>query len=235
MKNRLCTDSFLLAIKMIGGDIVCPGQIDRLRTLLKEKEIHLFRIMEAVGCRKTGDSLLVNNLSAVTRQVLNSRGRRSKEKGDSWMVWWETERAGSASLTRAAGLERAADNRAAKTEQRTDEFADSLRRQNSLLNKELHAFISYLDANAQSAFTNREREITEARSFSYRLFVLVISSASVLLIVSFLIIRHDIKKSIKVQARFQRIIRENEELLEMRKQVLLAVSHDIRGPLGNCS
>ena len=25
-EKRLCTDSFLLAIKMIGGDIVCPGK-----------------------------------------------------------------------------------------------------------------------------------------------------------------------------------------------------------------
>ena len=234
-EKRLCTDSFLLAIKMIGGDIVCPGQIDRLRTLLKEKEIHLFRIMEAVGCRKTGDSLLVNNLSAVTRQVLNSRAVVQKKKG---IAGWFGGRRSVQALLPSQELQDLNERLITvqrRREQRTDEFADSLRRQNSLLNKELHAFISYLDANVQSAFTNREREITEARSFSYRLFVLVISSASVLLVVSFLIIRHDIKKSIKVQARFQRIIRENEELLEMRKQVLLAVSHDIRGPLGNIS
>lgn len=191
--------------------------------------------MEAVGCRKTGDSLLVNNLSAVTRQVLNSRAVVQKKKG---IAGWFGGRRSVQALLPSQELQDLNERLITvqrRREQRTDEFADSLRRQNSLLNKELHAFISYLDANAQSAFTNREREITEARSFSYRLFVLVISSASVLLIVSFLIIRHDIKKSIKVQARFQRIIRENEELLEMRKQVLLAVSHDIRGPLGNCS
>ena len=35
------------------------------------------------------------------------------------------------------------------------------------------------------------------------------------------------------RAQLQRINRENEELLGMRKQIILTISHDIRGPLGN--
>ena len=65
------------------------------------------------------------------------------------------------------------------------------------------------------------------------LFVLVIVSASSLLFISFLIIRHDIRKEREGRAQLQRINRENEELLGMRKQIILTISHDIRGPLGN--
>lgn len=71
--------------------------------------------------------------------------------------------------------------------------------------------------------------------FSFKLFVLVIVSASSLLFISFLIIRHDIRKERERRAQLQRINRENEELLGMRKQIILTISHDIRGPLGNIS
>ncbi len=90
-------------------------------------------------------------------------------------------------------------------------------------------------AQVQAAFMSREERITEAGEFSFKLFVIVIAFASVLLFVSFLIIRHDIEKERKGQAQLQRINRENEELLGMRKQIILTISHDIRGPLGNIS
>nr|WP_243462345.1 hybrid sensor histidine kinase/response regulator [Bacteroides stercorirosoris] len=64
---------------------------------------------------------------------------------------------------------------------------------------------------------------------------MVIVSASSLLFISFLIIRHDIRKEREGRAQLQRINRENEELLGMRKQIILTISHDIRGPLGNIS
>ena len=45
--------------------------------------------------------------------------------------------------------------------------------------------------------------------------------------------RRDILNERKTKDRLQGIIRENKELLEMRKNIILTVSHDIRGPLGN--
>lgn len=95
--------------------------------------------------------------------------------------------------------------------------------------------VTHLDGQAQAAFISREEKITEAGDFSFKLFVLVIVSASSLLFISFLIIRHDIRKEREGRAQLQRINRENEELLGMRKQIILTISHDIRGPLGNIS
>ena len=120
-------------------------------------------------------------------------------------------------------------------DRRIDAYADSLRRQNRTLNQKLHILITYLNGQAQAAFISREEKITEARDFSFRLFVLVIVSASSLLFISFLIIRHDIRKEREGRIQLQRINRENEELLGMRKQIILTISHDIRGPLGNIS
>ena len=103
------------------------------------------------------------------------------------------------------------------------------------LNQKLHVLVTHLDGQAQAAFISREEKITEAGDFSFKLFVLVIVSASSLLFISFLIIRHDIRKEREGRAQLQRINRENEELLGMRKQIILTISHDIRGPLGNIS
>ena len=105
--------------------------------------------------------------------------------------------------------------------------------QNKALNRKLQILITHLDGQAQAAFISREEKITEAGDFSFKLFVLVIVSASSLLFISFLIIRHDIRKEREGRAQLQRINRENEELLGMRKQIILTISHDIRGPLGN--
>lgn len=103
------------------------------------------------------------------------------------------------------------------------------------MNQKLHVLVTHLDGQAQAAFISREEKITEAGDFSFKLFVLVIVSASSLLFISFLIIRHDIRKEREGRAQLQRINRENEELLGMRKQIILTISHDIRGPLGNIS
>ncbi len=118
-------------------------------------------------------------------------------------------------------------------ERRIDMYTDSLRIQNKALNQKLQILITHLDGQAQAAFISREEKITEAGDFSFKLFVLVIVSASSLLFISFLIIRHDIRKEREGRAQLQRINRENEELLGMRKQIILTISHDIRGPLGN--
>ena len=47
------------------------------------------------------------------------------------------------------------------------------------------------------------------------------------------IFRRDIRRERRAKERLRGVIRENNELLEMRKNIILTVSHDIRGPFGN--
>ena len=62
---------------------------------------------------------------------------------------------------------------------------------------------------------------------------IVISIVVVLFIISFFIILSDLRKEEKIKVKLQQTILENEDLLEMRKRIILTVSHDIRGPIGN--
>lgn len=60
-----------------------------------------------------------------------------------------------------------------------------------------------------------------------------LSTTVVILIIFFLIIRSDLRNEDKIKLKLRQVISENENLLEMRKKIILTVSHDIRGPLGN--
>lgn len=73
----------------------------------------------------------------------------------------------------------------------------------------------------------------EARNLSFHMFALIILLAIILLLVLFFVIRSDLHKEEHIKTKLNKVICENEELLEMRKRIILTVSHDIRGPLGN--
>ena len=233
--KRLHTDSLLQTLKSSCGMFVLPVQIDSLCHLLEVKEEHLSHIMKAVAQLEETDSLLANRLPVVAREAVRIRTVTQRKKG---VAGWIGGKKRVQVLEPSKGLQELNDRLVAMQEERNhriDAYADSLRRQNKTLNQKLHMLVTHLDEQVQAAFMSREERITEAGEFSFKLFVIVIVFASVLLFVSFLIIRHEIEKERKGRAQLQRINRENEELLGMRKQIILTISHDIRGPLGNIS
>ncbi len=232
-QSRLLTDSLLQALKPRCEAYVRPDQIDTLRCLLADKESHLRRLMHDIERQGERDSLLINHLPGVARRATRIRTVRRKKDGVAGLFGGKKT---VQVLPSAEELHAFSDSLIAMQARREREmatYADDLRGQNRELNERLYTFITYLDVQVQTAFRSREEKIAEARGLSYRLFAVVISSASVLLVVSFLVIRYDIRKEGRHNAQLQRINRENEDLLEMRKQVILTVSHDIRGPLGN--
>ena len=85
----------------------------------------------------------------------------------------------------------------------------------------------------QQSFTGKYLEITQTGWKFFRLFVIVISIVIILFIISFFIILSDLRKEEKIKVKLQQSVLENEDLLEMRKRIILTVSHDVRGPLGN--
>ena len=233
--KRLHTDSLLQTLKSSCGMFVLLGQIDSLCHLLEAKEEHLSHIMKAIAQLEEADSLLANRLPVVAREAVRIRTVTRRKTG---VAGWLGGKKSVQVLEPSEGLRELNDRLVAMQEERNrriNAYADSLRRQNRTLNQKLHVLVTHLDGQAQAAFISREEKITEAGDFSFKLFVLVIVSASSLLFISFLIIRHDIRKEREGRAQLQRINRENEELLGMRKQIILTISHDIRGPLGNIS
>lgn len=231
--QRLKTDSILLEIKSGCGNFLRPSQIDSLRVLLETKETHLFRIMKAVQSWEESDSILANELPVIATQSVRMKTITQKKKGIAGLFGKkETVQVPYITNEIQNFNERLISVRDWRNNQ-MEAYADSLRLQNRLLNHKLYDFVSSLDNQIQQSFTEQYQEITETRWKSFRLFAIVISIVIVLFVISFFIILSDLRKEEKIKVKLQQSVQENEDLLEMRKRIILTVSHDIRGPLGN--
>ena len=231
--QRLKTDSILLELKSGCGNFLRPVQIDSLRVLLETKETHLFRIMKAVQSWVESDSILANELPVIATQSVRMKTITQKKKGIAGLFGKkETVQVPYITNEIQDFNERLISVRDWRNNQ-MEAYADSLRLQNRLLNHKLYDFVSSLDNQIQQSFTEQYQEITETRWKSFRLFAIVISIVIVLFVISFFIILSDLRKEEKIKVKLQQSVQENEDLLEMRKRIILTVSHDIRGPLGN--
>ena len=229
--QSLFTDSLLQVLMSRCAAYVRPAQIDTLRSLLADKEAHLRNIMEAMEEQDAADSLLVNHLPEVARRATRIRTVERKKGGPAgWFGGKKTVQV----LPSAKELHQFSDSLTALLQQQTSEmavYADSLRNRNLTLNRELDRLINDLDTQAQTAFGQRERKISEAQALSVRLFTATISVAIALLFLSYLAIHRDIRQKTAGQKKMQHLLGEYDELLGMYKNTILAVSHDIRGPL----
>ena len=231
--NRQQTDSLLQYLKPHCKEYVLPEQIDTLRYLLAEKEIHLLHIMQMFKQQKEREEILANRLPKVARMATNVRTFTQNKKGFAGFF-------GKKEVVRiipsAQELYALSDSLIIIQQQQAKEmdlYVDSLRMRNRTLNRTLNKLIDELDRQTLPAFTWREQQIDEAKKSSYRMFSIIIILVIVLLLISFIVIRSDLRKEGKVKLKLKKIIRENEDLLEMRKKIILTVSHDIRGPIGN--
>ena len=231
--RRLSVDSFLQAMKHYTGGFVNMEQMDTLCNLLEEKEKHLLHIMRTVAVQKKTDSLLVNHLPEIARRSTHVRIVTQKKSG---IAGFFGGKKSVQVLPSAQELHAFSDSLIALQRIYTVEmetYIDILRSRNRTLNRELSQLISSLDKQAQAVFDQKDLKITEAQDLSFFMFAIIIVSAIILLLISFLIIRSDLRKEERIKFRLNQVINENKELLEMRKRIILTVSHDIRGPLGN--
>ena len=231
--QRLKTDSILLEIKLGCCNFLHPERIDSLRVLLETKEIHLFRIMKAIQSRESSDSILANELPIIAMQSIRMKTITQKKKGLAGLFGKkETVQVPYITNEIQDFNKRLISARDWRNNQ-METYVDSLRLQNKLLNQKLYDFVSFLDNQIQQSFTERNLKVTEARQESFQLFVLIVGIAFFIILISFFIIRFDLRKEEKIKFQLQQAIQENEDLLDMRKKIILTVSHDIRGPLGN--
>ena len=231
--NRQQTDSLLQLLKFHYMDNVQQNRIDTLRNLLAEKEIHLLHIMQNIERRNAIDDMLSDRLPEMVRRATKVITVEQKKKGIAGLLGRKEE---IQVIPSAQELHTFSDSLVIMQQQQMQEmdtYIDSLRVRNSVLNKILNRLINDLDWQTQLAFTCREQQIDEAKKLSFIMLSIVIMLSVILLLISFLIIHSDLRNEDKIKSRLQKTILENEDLLEMRKRIILTVSHDIRGPLGN--
>lgn len=231
--QRLKTDSVLLEIKFGCGNFLRSPQIDSLRALLETKEKHLFRIMKAIQSWEESDSILANELPIIAKHPIRMKTITQKKKGIAGLFGKkETVQVPYITNEIQDFNKRFISVRDWRNNQ-METYVDSLRLQNRLLNKKLYDFVSFLDNQIQQSFKERNLKVMETGQESFQLFILMVGIVVFIILVLFFIIRFDLRKEDKIKFQLQQAIQENEDLLDMRKKIILTVSHDIRGPLGN--
>lgn len=229
--KRLDTDSLLQALRQECVRFVRPGQVDTLRMLLAAKETHLLRIMQSVRQREEMDSLIAHRLPTAVASAAKPRLEVRRKKGIAGFFGKKDTIRVFPPSNNLHAL-----NSQIATLKDTPEFdfdapVDSLRRQNKQLNHELSALISLLDGQAQMAFDFREKRIADMRQSSFRILSYVLGVAILLLALSYIIIQRDLRRREAGERKLKEIIGQNRDLLDMRKKIILTISHDIRAPL----
>lgn len=229
--ERLAADSVLRAIKPLCAGYVNHGQIDTLRALLARKEERLRLVMEAMASRDRADRRLAERLPSVKAVRVTTVKRRKSGLagllGAKKLVQVVSGTGEMERLGRAVAASRREHGRAVES------AADSLKADNAKLSQALGTFIAKFDRQAVDAMRLREKRISEAYTTSYWLYAAATSACVLLSLALFILVRHDMLKERKAKKLLEKSLSENAELLELRKHVMLTVTHDIRGPVGN--
>ncbi len=232
-KRRLSADRLLQELQRDCSEFIPPEQLDTLRSLLASKEQHLFHIMQIFYKQEEADSLLAHRLPLVARQVTHPRVVTRQKKG---IAGWLGKKENIQVAAPVETLYTLNEQLIEMQEERKHDlmsYADTLRLKNTKLNNELMKLITRMDNLAQTAFQQKEQKIEEMRQHSFRFMSYVLAVAIVLLVISYLIIQRDLRQKERARRILEESIGQNKALLEMRKKIILTISHDIRGPLGS--
>lgn len=225
---RIRVDTMLQTMHNRNEEFVSRVQIDTLRYLLANKEKHLHQIMLLFREQDSPDSLLLTRLPEEAKTKTVTR----KKKGIAGFFGAkETVQVTPSASTTLDVLNNKLQSMLEERQKTIDTYADSLRRHNKALNRKLRTLIATMDEQTERILTEKEQRLEASYNRSVRIITWLIVSAIVLLVISYLIIRRDIKAKDKGRKRLEETIEQNTALLEMRKNIILTMSHDIRAPL----
>lgn len=222
--RRQKVDSLLLSLQGNYKEFTPSEPIDTLRLLLVNKEKHLFNTMQAF---QRQDSLLQEQEPAIVEQAKGVRSVTRKKKGIAGFFGAKE----TIQVPLPSNPLHSLNEQLISRQQQINNYTDSLRIQNRESNRKLYALIQYLDEQSQKAFLSKESHVKESYERSVVIVTGLIVSAIILLIISYLIIQRDIREKEKNRKRLEDTIKQNISLLEMRKNIILTISHDIRAPL----
>lgn len=237
-ERRLRTDSLLQVLQEQCKDFIPSEQMDTLRMLLANKEEHLFQIMKTFRQQDKADSLLLNRLPAVTAKASQPRTITRKKKGIAGFFGAkETVQLPSATAPLHT-LNKELISLQEERQKAIDTYTDSLRLHNRELNRKLRTLITSLDEQALTALQIKEERIKASYECSVVIITGLIIFATLMLVISYLIIQRDIRAKARHDKRMeatvkdlQENIQENRRLIEARRRIIQTVTHELRTPL----
>lgn len=237
--RRLRIDSLLQILQRDYEEFVLTEQLDTLRLLLANKEKHLHQAMQVF---QQYDSLLLEHLPAIAQQARSFRTVTRKKKGlAGFFGGKETVQIPTSSKT-LHSLNEQLISMEQERQQAINAYMDSLRVQNRELNRKLYVLIQDMDEQTQATFQGKEMFLKKSHDRSIMVITGLISSAIVLLVVSYWIIQRDIREKARTKREMEELIeklrqsvKKNKELLTARRQIMQTIIHELRSPLSAIS
>lgn len=204
---------------------------DSLRIYLSEKASMLEKLRKSYDQWLNLNSSITNQIPAIARQSVIEKPQKPKRKG--FLGLFGKKETPEPTATTAMLRRLNSDTEKLNKIRRNQVKAriDSLIEGNLKLNIHIRSLIYDIDNTIQRSSENKESEIIAMRKKFYKQIGVLTIVMVVLLIISYLIIHYDIRQRERGKRRLEESIRQNRSLLEMRKKIILTISHDIRGPL----
>ena len=236
------------------------SRIDSLCLLLERKELLLDTVMDTFErLRKTG-KIVNRRIPAIVSRIRQADvlpAEKKKEEETPKKGFWSfirPERKKSAYLQQKEQLERqrqsigkhqgttsvtsmlhsldreVTDMQKAERERLLEQM-DLLYSNNTDLNHRLHRIVRDFEADAGIRLDERYRQFISTRDRSFHTVSLLAVLISLLTVLLYLIIHRDLNRINQYQRQLEASNRENTELLQSRKRMMLTIAHDLRAPL----
>lgn len=237
-EQRLRTDSLLQILQEQCENLIPPEQIDTLCMLLLNKEDHLLQIMNTFKQQKKADSLLLSQLPTVTEKVSQPRTITRKKKGIAGFFGAKETIQILPDITQLNTLNEELLSQQAEQQEVIDAYTDSLRNHNKQLNCKLLTLMQAINNQTACVIDTKIQHLKVSHDRSVRIMTILVISAIILLLISYLIIQRDIRTKAKYDKRMaatvkdlQNNISENRRLIEARRRIMQTITHELRTPL----
>lgn len=225
---RLRVDSILQSMHKENVEFVSKEQIDSLRHMLASKEEHLYQIMQAFRRQENYNDLPLKSLP----KEFQSKTIIRKKKGlAGFLGAKETVKITPSESSVLQSLNKKILSFQREHQESIDTNIDSLRKHNKELNKELRTLITSMDEQTKCILQEKEHNLQKSYDQSTLIITWLVSSALFMLAISYLIIQRDLREKTRTKIQLEETIKQNTALLNMRKSIILTLSHDIKTPL----
>lgn len=205
--------------------------VDSLRIYLKEKATRLDNLRDAYGQWLNLNATITNQIPMIAKQSALEQPQKTKRKGFLGLFGKRKSLKPTATTTmlRKLNNETVELNRIQRNQVKAR--IDSLVEGNVRLNAHIRLLVNSIGTNIRNSSNKKEAEIVALRKKSYKQIGVLTITVVILLIISYLIIHYDIRQRERGKRKLEESIQQNRSQLEMRKKIILTISHDIRGPL----
>lgn len=226
--DKMVVDSILQHLEHLF--IHKKSQIIHLRTLLINKTENLYNLMALLEIRKNHETELANPFHVIEKQVV--KGCNQPPKSKSFLgLFGKKNKENVNPTTIKYNINKALIAQQQAKYNAINADIDSILERNKLLNDSIKQYIDIVNRDIQVKLHCKEREIESTRKETYRDIGVLIAFVLLMLLISYGIIHRDLLQRERDRRRLEESIRQNNALLEMRKKIILTISHDIRGPL----